>query len=447
MRPYIALCAAGLLAALLTGCSGLPASTEELLEAPKLSPDQAALADALARGLGTEDFTLKYPVSGENRTAYILCNLDDEEGNEAVAFYSLGEEETIRMNILDQTADGQWESVYDMAGAGDDVNTVDFAPISRQDRNDLIISWRDRGSTELDVEIYSYEGGLLSNLFSGTGDRIYFMDINSDGYSEMVLLGWASSRDPSIQIVRRAGSRVIARDETILNSRAIDFTGLTLGRTLDGDTALYVDELISSSSAATDVVVLNGFQMDVVTAEDPAAEDGEPSDEESESLYDQTIRPADLICRDLDGDGIVEIPSSQLLPGYSSSGEDETIYRVDYRALSDGELVDSYSTVSNEEMGYTFLLPDSWVDTVTIRRVTETNEWQFYPYTEDETVTGPVLLSIKVSSHQDYEDKFSTAVYFPLATRGIFEYTASIPTADHPLSITEEEVRSRFLLN
>ena len=120
---------------------------------------------------------------------------------------------------------------------------------------------------------------------------------------------------------------------------------------------------------------------------------------------------------------------------------------MDYRALSDGELVDSYSTVSNEEMGYTFLLPDSWVDTVTIRRVTETNEWQFYPYTEDETVTGPVLLSIKVSSHQDYEDKFSTAVYFPLATRGIFEYTASIPTADHPLSITEEEVRSRFLLN
>ena len=194
MRPYIALCAAGLLAALLTGCSGLPASTDELLEAPQLSPDQAALADALTRGLGTEDFTLKYPVSGENRTAYILCNLDDEEGNEAVAFYSLGEEETIRMNILDQTADGQWESVYDMAGAGDDVNTVDFAPISRQDRNDLIISWRDRGSTELDVEIYSYEGGLLSNLFSGTGDRIYFMDINSDGYSEMVLLGWASSR-------------------------------------------------------------------------------------------------------------------------------------------------------------------------------------------------------------------------------------------------------------
>lgn len=158
-----------------------------------------------------------------------------------------------------------------MAGAGDDIYTVDLATISTLDRNDLIISWKDRGRTELDIEIYSYEKGTLSNLFSGAGDRLYFMDINEDGYSEMVLLGWASSRDPSIQIVRRAGSRVIARDETILSSRAIDFTGLTLGKTLDGDTAIYVDELISSSSAATDIVVLDGFNMEVVTAtENPA---------------------------------------------------------------------------------------------------------------------------------------------------------------------------------
>lgn len=111
--------------------------------------------------------------------------------------------------------------VYEMAGAGDDIYTVDLATISTLDRNDLIISWKDRGRTELDIEIYSYEKGTLSNLFSGAGDRLYFMDINEDGYSEMVLLGWASSRDPSIQIVRRAGSRVIARDETILSSRAL----------------------------------------------------------------------------------------------------------------------------------------------------------------------------------------------------------------------------------
>ncbi len=444
MKPVLALLGVCLLTGLLSSCSMVPANTEDLLEPPKLSPDQAALAEALERGLGTDDFTLKYPISGENRSAYILCNLDDESSNEAVVFYQLTGTDTIRMNILDQNDQGEWESVYDMAGAGDDIYTVDLATISTLDRNDLIISWKDRGRTELDIEIYSYEKGTLSNLFSGAGDRLYFMDINEDGYSEMVLLGWASSRDPSIQIVRRAGSRVIARDETILSSRAIDFTGLTLGKTLDGDTAIYVDELISSSSAATDIVVLDGFNMEVVTA----AETGDDEEEEAaDSLYDQTVRPSELTCQDYNGDGTIDIPISTLMPGYSSSDEDENIYRIDYQNLHDGELLPAYSVVSNREMGYIFLMPDNWVDNVTVRRVTETNEWQFVVYNGDLNSSGTVLLTLKVSSHQDYQDKFSTDVYFTLATKGIFEYTASIPTTDHELSITESEVRSRFLLS
>ena len=430
-----------LLTGLLSSCSMVSANTEDLLEPPQLSPDQAALAEALERGLGTDDFTLKYPISGENRSAYLLCDLDNEPSNEAVVFYQLTGNDTIRMNILDQNERGEWESVYDMAGAGDDIYTVDLASLSSLDRNDLIISWKDRGRTELDIEIYSYETGTLSNLFSGSGDRIYFMDINEDGYSEMVLLGWASSRDPSLQIVRRAGSRVIARDEIILSSRAIDFTGLTLGKTLDGETAIYVDELISSSSAATDIVVLNGFNMDVVTAVEPSEEDERP-----DSLYDQTIRPAELTCQDYNGDGITDIPNSTLMPGYSSSDVDENIYRINYQNLYDGELLPAYSVVSNQEMGYIFLMPDSWVNKVTVRRITETNEWQFVVYGSDLNSSGTVLLSLKVSSHQDYQDKFSTDVYFPLATKGIFEYTASLPNADHELSITESEVRSRFQL-
>ena len=430
-----------LLTGLLSSCSMVSANTEDLLEPPQLSPDQAALAEALERGLGTDDFTLKYPISGENRSAYLLCDLDNEPSNEAVVFYQLTGNDTIRMNILDQNERGEWESVYDMAGAGDDIYTVDLASLSSLDRNDLIISWKDRGRTELDIEIYSYETGTLSNLFSGSGDRVYFMDINEDGYSEMVLLGWASSRDPSLQIVRRAGSRVIARDEIILSSRAIDFTGLTLGKTLDGETAIYVDELISSSSAATDIVVLNGFNMDVVTAVEPSEEDERP-----DSLYDQTIRPAELTCQDYNGDGITDIPNSTLMPGYSSSDVDENIYRINYQNLYDGELLPAYSVVSNQEMGYIFLMPDSWVNKVTVRRITETNEWQFVVYGSDLNSSGTVLLSLKVSSHQDYQDKFSTGVYFPLATKGIFEYTASLPNADHELSITESEVRSRFQL-
>ena len=96
----------------------------------------------------------------------------------------------------------------------------------------------------------------------------------------------------------------------------------------------------------------------------------------------------------------------------------------------------AYSVVSNREMGYIFLMPDSWVDNMTVRRVTRRTNEQFVVYNGDLNSSGTVLLTLKVSSHQDYQDKFSTDVCFTLATKGILQYTASIPTTDHELSIT-----------
>ena len=47
MKPVLALLGVCLLTGLLSSCSMVPANTEDLLEPPKLSPDQAALAEAL----------------------------------------------------------------------------------------------------------------------------------------------------------------------------------------------------------------------------------------------------------------------------------------------------------------------------------------------------------------------------------------------------------------
>ena len=46
MKPILAMLGACLLTGLLTSCSMVPANTEDLLEPPKLSPDQSALAAA-----------------------------------------------------------------------------------------------------------------------------------------------------------------------------------------------------------------------------------------------------------------------------------------------------------------------------------------------------------------------------------------------------------------
>ena len=77
---------AGLLtcAVLLCGCSA-GISVENLLTAPKLNAEQTAIYQALTNSVGG-GVKLRYPKSGDYRSAFILKNIDDEPGVEALVF-------------------------------------------------------------------------------------------------------------------------------------------------------------------------------------------------------------------------------------------------------------------------------------------------------------------------------------------------------------------------
>lgn len=442
MKNFVALAAAVLMTLLLSGCNVVQANTEDLMIPPKLTPEQGEIAAALTRALGTDNFNLKYPVAGEYRSAYVLRNLDTEDGDEAVVFYQLRSENQMRMNILDRTENGRWESVYDIAGNGEDVYSVNFAPISEQGRENLIVSWREQGRSYQNIEVYGYENRTLDNLFSGTGNYIHFLDSNNDGYSEMLLLGWSRSQAPTAQIVRRAGPRVISRDEIQLNANVVDFAGVTVGSTADGRKAIFIDELVGSNTLATEVITVEKFRL--TNLMEPPKQEAE-EDVPQESLFEETKRPAGLLSMDLDGDGIIEIPVNRPLLGYDSTDEG-AISLTTYRSLSQSGLRDSYSTIRNPDLGYSFLLPRSWQDRVTVKRMPQGNQWQFVEWKQELENSTEVLLTIRVTSHQDYQDKFEGDHYFLLAQRGIFEYHASIPTTGHPLLLTEEQVHANFRL-
>lgn len=445
----------------LTGCDFTASNPESLMRPPRLTTLQTQIDEALKNALGTQDIILKYPLSGEYRSAYLMHNLDADPQEEAIVFYRLPDEanSTIRISVLKQQADGSWGLSYTTSGNGTDIQSVYFSPISNIEQEDMIISWVQEGKESPTVMVYSYEEDHLSSIYSGSADSIYLADSNEDGYFEMLLLTKPSNRDPSVQLVRRVGRKLIAKSDAALNPLLVDFAGATFGKTADGRPAIFIDELLDSRTLATEVVVIeNRRPVNLMaststgsSSSDEEGEEGVAGEEEeiefTSSLYDATVRPIGVYSQDIDGDGAVEIPTQSLLPGYKADQEGEQLYLTTYNSINEKEFYPSVYAVRNEEMGYSILLPSQWQGNITVVKVHESGEWHFVVYDKSLENSTIELLRIRVSSHQDYHDKFETETYFSLAKKGIFEYYACIPTANHPLSITQEDVQEMFQLN
>ncbi len=88
----------------LCGCSA-GISAENMLTAPKLDAEQSAIYQALINSVGT-GVKLKYPKSGDYRSAFVLKTIDGEEGDEALVFYESqtvqSGESALRLKILDK---------------------------------------------------------------------------------------------------------------------------------------------------------------------------------------------------------------------------------------------------------------------------------------------------------------------------------------------------------
>ena len=71
----------------LSGCNITDFSAENLLRPPKAVGDEAEIEQLIAK-TADSGYTLKYPKNGKFRSAIIMTDLDGNDSNEAVAFFS-----------------------------------------------------------------------------------------------------------------------------------------------------------------------------------------------------------------------------------------------------------------------------------------------------------------------------------------------------------------------
>ncbi len=428
--------AAALCALLLTGCS-LGGSADTLLSPPKLSEEQSDVYDALIRSVGKE-IRLQYPRSGDYRSAFVFANIDSEPDSEAIVFYEkAGEAEgggNVRVNIIDRRA-GKWTSVYDHAGAGTEIDRVLFSELGGSGRQSVIIGYI-MLSGEKSVQVYSYADGMLKSEYSDTYSTMFISDLERDDKNELILIR------PENQVRKASVSSVSADAE----SGAISETGMVA---LDETASEFVNIAAGYVGAETPAIFIDGLTGGQLTTEIIYSVDGQlrnPLYLGESGLIEQTKRPAGYPCSDVDMDGVIEIPTMSLFPGYSEDMTDTKLYSTDWNIFDNYTITKKYSSFYDAGEGYCFILPSRWDGVVTVKRDAATGEAVFYKFRIDLLNSDTELMRIAVVSEEE-ADALLDDGYIVIKKNNRTSYLVKCPDiSDEPLILTGTEISNSFYL-
>ena len=357
-----------LLCLLLAGCSmpGEQVQVEELLRAPKLSGDYGDVQTALNDWLG-ESAQLKYPMQGDLLSPFLLQDLDGDGRQDAAVLYTTAQSSNVCIAILQKDDADIWHVRQNVEGLADTVESVGLAQLQPGDATQLVVGYTAAQGDHY-LAVYSYTDGVLSTILEQQYQQYLVEDITGGGNQDLILM--STLEDGGVQIelltVDKEGS---FQQVAVMGLSANRFAGcasVAAGVGADGRHYLVLDGWtgISGNNLAS---VLLRFDEDT--------QQMVPADQIStEKLYTASLRNVpSLVSQDLDGDGIVEIPTQPDEAGLLNMSQSRRMDFIVWMDYTSPEPEKSFGLLDEESSCY-IELPAEWEGNLMLTDSTEGEE-------------------------------------------------------------------------
>lgn len=447
MKKIIAIMLAAVVCFTLTGCDFNIVSVYNLMRPPKLSGDSSLLQKAFENSANfSESVIMKTPMSGENRSSYLFYDLDNDETQEAFVFYSDPAVEDVAYVSAFKKVDENWTCVSNIKGRGEDIYEVNFADINGDGVKELVVSWNSTSQVELanfsdfgssrnrTMTIYSYNGSAFTLIKNEVFTKAFVDDLNGDNTDELFVL----NIDLSNQTKNTVG-RIISFNSAyeVVNEKEFTITGMLEILNIVTDnyivgenvhTRLYIDGLISETAVLTEVIDIEHSDFEISL----------PLYESNVSESPLTLRDVRISSRDIDNDGIVEIPTLETLPlGTSISNSSVDVMPLNltvWSELQDNSLITDFRCLLNLTYGYMFIFPEEYFNKVTVVYNTDTTTLTFHLLDENGTFGGE-MFSFRAFSKLNWDE--NNYGYTKLDEKGAYVYGYIMLDKDNAESIRE----------
>lgn len=325
----------GAMCLFLVSCAIVNPDYEAMLSPPTPTGEKEMIQLALEEYMGG-NFTLKYPRSGDLKSAITMKDLDLDGNEEVIVFCRPGNESGGTHLILMDQQDGKWRVCADIAGPGVDVEKVLMTRFTNDREWSILISWNLYSKNKI-ATVYTYRNGeVLSLLNDYAFTEMIVADFNADGMDELftVLLNSTEmTAEGKLFRYDAESERMQQISQVPLDGNISSYAQVISGNLDRYETmGIVLDEYKSATVLQTEILCWDKKEEELRLL-NLQTEDSAPGTNDSVLENDMKsgfFREEPVLSRDIDQDGILEIPVITYCDRYvleEKEGIDEKVWK------------------------------------------------------------------------------------------------------------------------
>lgn len=385
------------------------------------------------------------PSSGSNVQTIQLQDLDgDGQRESAVAFFRVANaERPLKLYVFKQSPQtGAYETEWIIEGEGSGIHSVAFEDLGGTASKEIVVCWQISTKVQ-SMTAYSLQNdGSVVELMRSGYTKNAVTDLDRDNEKEIVLIQLDSAEGNSrAELYNYDNGLMVLTASVPLSLQLTEIEAVKTGSLTNLVPALFVSsDFGENDGRVTDVIALQDGVLTNLTLD------------ETTGMSVNTIRYytdfQDANGRDINGDGILEIPIPEMLPTLDMSATPlYLLHWIQYE--KDGTPAHVYTTFHSYDDGWYLILPGDWQGMITAARKDYSNSTiseravSFY-YLEDENAEPEEFLTVYRLTGTNRVYRASLDERFVLFESSDVIYAAKFWDSEWDCGMDEDELLRRF---
>ena len=333
----------------LSGCV-IKTAAEELYSLPQLPAEYTELQQILQQLL-EDGAEYAAPVSGTNTQPVQMVDLNGDGQDEALAFFrKSSDEKPLKIYIFSRNGQSYQQTAV-IESSGTSIYSIAYSDLNQDGRMELIVGWK--VSTELQaLSVYALGGSEPVELMRTPYVKYTLADLDQDQKQEIVVFRADGEGSGIAEYYRWQDGALNIGSSTFISMTMAELSNqgrVKSGTLTDHTPALFVTGVSDSSVAITDILAIRSGELTNISLSNVTGMSG------------VVARYLSLYPRDINDDGVTEIPMPVRIPSRDSDGESSGSNRIDwYQYTKDGTGEKVLSTYHDMDDGWYLVLPDAW---------------------------------------------------------------------------------------